>query len=228
MKCFECDETTEIKKYKVYLYEGISLNDVHLFNVEVVRCSSCGAESPLIPQVLKIHAAIGLAVVRQPARLNGNDIRFLRKNAGFSLKDWANRIGIAEATYSKRENSHHGVSVQLDRLIRTNYLNAMKQKYSENFELAKHLETALSVNIDKEKDFAIVVNAENPEKPAEYLSFNSPRLKEPKTSYVEAGTMRFEPLSIAKLIVARPEKTRTSSKENGEILNASYQFAATA
>ncbi len=38
MNCFECHQPTEIKKYKVYHYEGINLNDVHLFNVEVVVC----------------------------------------------------------------------------------------------------------------------------------------------------------------------------------------------
>jgi transcriptional regulator with XRE-family HTH domain len=229
MKCFECDETTEIKKYKAYLYEGVSLADVHLFNVEVMRCASCKNETLILPQPAKIHIAIGLAVVLQPARLSGADIKFLRRNAGFTLTEWSKRIGIAEATYSRLENSHRAVTVQTDKLIRTNFLNAMKQKYPETFHIAKHLETVLSINIEKAKDFAIAVDAGNPEETAKYLSFNSPLLTEPATSYIEARTMRCDRLITAVLVCERINKTLPLSKEPiGEILNVGYELAPAA
>ncbi len=200
MNCFECNQSAEIKKYKAYLYEGISLDNVHLFNVEVMHCAGCKSETLLLPKPAKLHLAIGIAVVLQPARLLGEDAKFLRRNAGFSLKDWAKRIGIAGATYSKLENSHRPVSVQNDRLIRVNYLNALKQKHGEEFHLAKYLEVALSVNTEKAKDFAIAVNAEKTEAEVRYLPYNSPLLAEPTTSFVEAKTLPFEPLATVKIV----------------------------
>lgn len=200
MNCFECNQSAEIKKYKAYLYEGISLENVHLFNVDVMHCADCKSEMLILPRPAKLHLAIGIAVVLQPARLSGEDAKFLRRNAGFSLKDWVKRIGIAEATYSKLENSHRPVSVPNDRLIRVNYLNALKQKHGEAFHLAKYLETALSVNTEKSKDFAIAVNAENPESEARYLPYNSPLLTKPETFVVEAKTLPFEPLATVRIV----------------------------
>lgn len=200
MNCFECNQSAEIKKYKAYLYEGISLDNVHLFNIEAMYCADCGEETLILPRPVKLHLAIGLAVVLQPARLSGADARFLRRNAGFSLKDWAKRIGIADATYSKLENSHRSVSSQNDRLIRVNYLNALKQKYNEGFHLAKYLDEVLSLNTEKAKDFAIAVNAENFDAEAKYLSYDSPLLSKPATSFVSARTLPFKPLAIVKIV----------------------------
>lgn len=199
MNCFECNRSAEIKKYKAYLYEGISLDNVHLFNVEVMHCADCKSETLILPRPAKLHLAIGVAVVLQPARLSGADAKFLRRNAGFSLKDWAKRIGIADATYSKLENSHRPVSPQNDRLIRVNYLNALKQKHGEEFHLAKYLEIALSVNTENTKDFAIAVNAEKPEADAKYLPYNSPLLAKPEVSVVEAKTLPIEPLAKVRI-----------------------------
>ena len=200
MNCFECHHPTEIKKYKVYHYEGINLDDVHLFNVEVITCAGCKSESLILPRAAKLHQAIGVAVAQQPARLSGADAKFLRRNAGFALKDWANRIGVAEATYSKLENSRTPISSQNDRLIRANYLNALEQKHGAAFDLAKYLDVALSVNTAKAKDFAIAVDAEKPEvSEARYLPYNSPLLAKPEITIVEAKTMRVEPLATVKI-----------------------------
>jgi DNA-binding transcriptional regulator YiaG len=68
--------------------------------------------------VEKLHRAIGLVVVRKPARLTGAEVRFLRKLLGYSGADFARHIGVDPTVVSKWENDQQPIGEQSDRLLR--------------------------------------------------------------------------------------------------------------
>ena len=199
-KCFECDETCEIKKYRAYNYTGVNLENIVLRNLEVEVCNACDTKTPLLQNVKKLHNAIGVAIALQKVHLSGADIRYLRRSAGFSVGEWSKRLEVAEGTYSKWENGYRPITAQADKLARINFLNALKQKDPENVQLAKHLEAVLTLQIERRREFIVAIDADNPDAPAQYLPNDSPLLAEPTTSFVEARTLPFEPLATVKIV----------------------------
>lgn len=231
MRCLECNQAAEIKKFKAYRYDGVGVENLYILNAEVLFCSVCKEESLILQQVSKLHAAMGIAVARQPARLSGAEIRFLRRSAGFSLRDWSQRIGVAEATYSKWENAHRQITLQADRLARLNFLSALKQKDPENVRVADYLAVILSVNIEKRRDFAIAVDAERMEAEAKYLPLDSPLLATPEVSFVEAQTLRAELLATVEISGERSPGTLATAAIDtliGDTRNAGNALALAA
>jgi transcriptional regulator with XRE-family HTH domain len=200
MKCFECDKTIEIKKYKAFNYTGVNLSNIVLMNVEVEVCNACETKIPLLRNVKKLHNAIGVAIALQAVHISGADMRYLRRSAGFSVGDWAKRVGVAEAHYSRLESGDRSITAQVDKLARVNFLNALKQQDPQNVELARHLEAVLNLKMERRKDFVIAIDAEKPETPAKYLPHDSSLLVEPTTSFIEAKTLPFEPLAKVSIV----------------------------
>lgn len=200
MKCFECDKTTQIKKLRALNYTGVNLNNIVLLNIQVEWCADCQIETPLLQNVKKLHNAIGVAIALQKVHLSNEDLRYLRRSAGFSVGDWAKQIGVVEAHYSRLESGDRSITAQVDKLARIIFLSALKHKDIENVHLAKHLETVLNLNVERHNDFVIAIDAENLEQEAKYLPYDSPLLLKPVTSFVEANTMPFEPLTEARIV----------------------------
>lgn len=231
MKCFECDETCEIKKYKAFNYTSVNLDNIVLMNIEVEVCAACKTETPLLRNVKKLHDAIGVAIALQKVHLSGADIRYLRRSAGFQVGEWITRLNVAEGTYSKWENGHRSITPQADRLARINYLNALKQKDPENVRLARYLDAVLNIKIAGRKDFVIAINAERPETEAKYLPEDSPLLAKPEVSVVEAKTLPPEPQ--ANVVIICGHHARMSALDFGlsldrEKLNVSDNFTLAA
>jgi YgiT-type zinc finger domain-containing protein len=217
MRCPECNQTVEIKKYKSYPYEGIGVENLFILNAEVLFCQACNEESLVLQQVSKLHAAIGIAVAKQPARLSGTETRFLRRSADFSLRDWSQRIGVAEATYSKWENAHRQITPQADRLARLNFLSVLKNKDPEHVRLADYVTAILSVNIKKHRDFAIAVDADNLQEDAKYLPMESSLLATPEVAFVEARTLSAELVATVEIRGERSLKPLASASIDGLI-----------
>lgn len=199
-KCFECDETCEIKKLRAFNYTGVNLDNIVLLNVEVETCAACHTETPLLRNLKKLHNAIGVAIALQRVHLSGADIRYLRRSAGFKISDWAKRVGVAEAHYARLESGDRSITAQVDLLARINFLNALKQQDPANVQLARHLEMVLNLKMERRRDFVIAIDAEKPETEAKYLPHDSPFFDEPTTSFVEAKTLPFEPLATIKIV----------------------------
>lgn len=200
MKCFECDKTVNIKKYRSYMYEGVGLDNICLLNVEVEVCQSCGTETPILRNVKRLHRAIGVAIALQPTQLSGKDVRFLRRSAGFSLTDWASRLSVADATYSRWENSKQMISANPDRIARINYLNAIQHKDPENIQIAKYLDKLLEMKVDVRHGQIIAINVETPEAEARYLPSDDAIFATPETSIVRAKTVPAETEIFGKLM----------------------------
>ncbi|HEX8396054.1 MAG TPA: hypothetical protein VF644_01305 [Pyrinomonadaceae bacterium] len=229
MNCFECDETTEIRQFKSYMYEGVGLSNIVLLNAQVEVCAACDTESLLLRNISKVHNAIGIGIVLHNSQLSGAEVRYLRRNAGFSVSDWAQLLKVAEGTYTKWETDYRPITPQADILARINYLNALKQKDPQNVRLAAHLDAVLKMKIEEGQKLLIAIDAQNLEAPAQYLPSEDVLFAKPETSYVEARTIKFEPLTAAVLIVERSEKTLNSqSKIMGEKLDVCYELATSA
>jgi putative zinc finger/helix-turn-helix YgiT family protein len=99
-------------------YVASGLPNVWLDGIEVRRCSVCKEQVEVIPSVEKLHRAIGLVVVKKPARLTGAEVRFLRKLLGYSGADFARHIGVDPTVVSKWENDQQPIGEQSDRLLR--------------------------------------------------------------------------------------------------------------
>jgi putative transcriptional regulator len=122
MVCDKCDVTLEWRgatKESPYLYElgGQWL----LSGIRVYRCPKCRLESPMIPRITQLHALMAESIAAKPTDLAGDEIRFLRKHAGFSAKRFASLIGIDPSYLSRVENGkpgHKGFGAAADRLAR--------------------------------------------------------------------------------------------------------------
>ncbi len=117
-KCFECGATLELLHDQEYDYVESGLDNVTLKGLTVCRCPDCKSVSPRIPHVRQLHLALGLAVVMKRTRLDGREIRFLRKELGLLAKEMASQLGYTQKNYSELENDKHPISDQGDKLMR--------------------------------------------------------------------------------------------------------------
>jgi putative transcriptional regulator len=100
-----------------YRYTISGLNNVLLIGVAVNACPKCGLEAPTIPKAGELHRLIVDGLLSREARLSGEEVRFLRKQAGFSAKKFAALLGISAEHLSRFENGDR-VSESVDRLAR--------------------------------------------------------------------------------------------------------------
>ena len=115
-----CPQCRQEYKYSVadrYRYRESGLDNVHLENVETMRCR-CGTALVLssAPALLRIIAG---CLAFKPARLRGSELRFIRNVLRRSAKDFANVISFTPEHLSRVENETEGVSALVDKLVRT-------------------------------------------------------------------------------------------------------------
>ena len=117
MTCIECGSqmrsTRENRRY-----DAGGLPQVILLGLEVRRCPKCGVEEIVIPQIEQLHRVIAEALIRKLTRLDGSEIRYLRKYLGWSGADFARHLGTARETVSRWEKGVQPIGPQADRLLR--------------------------------------------------------------------------------------------------------------
>lgn len=101
-----------------YHYTASGLPHVTLQHVEVSRCPACGETEVAIPHIEALHRAIANVLVRKPARLAPEEIRYLRKYLGWSGVDFAAHMGVRPETVSRWEQSKDPIGPIADRLLR--------------------------------------------------------------------------------------------------------------
>ena len=95
MRCTRCgDDDVEmvdwlatIKQPYRYSFSGVS--NVFLSGIRVYNCPQCNTELPLIPKIEELHDLIARQIAQKPTPLTGEEIKFLRKNAGFPAAKFA-------------------------------------------------------------------------------------------------------------------------------------------
>lgn len=128
-KCPTCgSEHFAFRKAHHHFLES-GLDNVHLINVEIGVCSDCGEKIVSIPHSLELMKLVGESILLNPTKLNGSEIRFLRKNLHLKINEFAQLLGVDRVTVSRWENDHEKPPNSTDRLIRLAY--AVEAKVDE-------------------------------------------------------------------------------------------------
>lgn len=133
MRCPTCNKG-ELKTHREdYLYTESGLPDVVLVGLEVRRCArrECGAVMPVIPRLAGLHRALAFSLARQPQKLRGPEIRFLRKYLGWSGADTAQHLHVSAETVSRWENNQATMGSASELLLR---LITLTQPPVENYQ----------------------------------------------------------------------------------------------
>jgi putative zinc finger/helix-turn-helix YgiT family protein len=115
-RCYECGKTM-IGKRENYRYQEAGLKSVVLLNIVVYHCK-CGAIVPEIPYAGLLHHCIAMNVLEKKTLLSGEEIRFMRKAAGYSATELARVMGMNKVTVSHWENDKRKIGKDADRLLR--------------------------------------------------------------------------------------------------------------
>ena len=114
--CPKCDEPYFRKIVASHHYENSGLPDVYLEDVELRECA-CG-ESLVLRGMGELLKVIAICLAHKPARLTGEEIRFLRKTLGAKAKDFAEKMSLSPEHLSRIENGAQEVSASTDKLAR--------------------------------------------------------------------------------------------------------------
>lgn len=107
LNCQKCNQpmvAAEATKEKAYRYVGSGLGNVWLVGITVLTCPKCGERAPVIPRILDLHRAIAASLLQKRSALRGDEIRFIRKHAGFPAQDFAALLGVTPSHLSRIEN----------------------------------------------------------------------------------------------------------------------------
>jgi len=122
MNCETCQTAMQERRAtpKEPYHDDLSgLSNVYLTGITVRYCPQCGVESPLIPRVEALQRELARTLVRKPSFLSGEEVRFLRKHAGFPARQFAALLGISPEHLSRVENGHTAtLGSSTDRLAR--------------------------------------------------------------------------------------------------------------
>lgn len=115
-KCYDCGKTMYGRREN-YTYSECGLRSVILLNILVFHCE-CGAIVPEIPSPAVLHISIAMKVLQKKTLLSGEEIRFLRKVAGYSAMDLSKVIGMQNTSISHWETDSKPIGKDADRLVR--------------------------------------------------------------------------------------------------------------
>jgi putative transcriptional regulator len=129
MKCDVCRKgEIRTRIQQTYRYKECGLDNVYLLNIEFLVCDACGVKVPRLQKMPALHATIARAIAMQPCPLRGQDVRFLRKQLGYSAKEWATFLRTDASTLSRWENDQQEIGTQSDSLIRLLYFRIRDEK----------------------------------------------------------------------------------------------------
>src|SRR5438445_6768235 len=206
MNCSECgNDVVLVKKTKVH-YDGIRVENLYLRNCEVEVCRHCGTESPVVRNIKKVHRMIGLGVALQPAKLSGDEVRFLRRVMRMTAVEWAARIGIAPETFSRWENGRSPAQ-QVEKLARIDFLMWISKHIPLDFIQDGILEV-LTADLTEGRDFALMIDADDLDARPQYESLRSPEFATPSMSSVEATMLDVDWTRLAHVtLIVAPKPT---------------------
>lgn len=115
-RCGECGLAMH-RVLRTVDYPECGLSNVVLHNVPVWECAN-GHQDVQIPAADELHRLLAEMVVGQPSPLTGEDIRFLRKQFGYSARALSDRVGLHHVTLSRVENDRRPIPRKLDALVR--------------------------------------------------------------------------------------------------------------
>lgn len=115
--CSNCGGVAKVKVGK-YRFEESGLKDVFLMGIELIKCQKCGNVDPVIPAINQLMQFLVIAVAAKPCKLDGQEIRFLRKYLKMTGDQFSAVLGTDKTTVSKWENDEQDRGERADLLIR--------------------------------------------------------------------------------------------------------------
>ena len=105
----------------MYHYEECGLGNIWLRDGYSVEEDEEYGELVSIHSVNDLHNAIGLYLITNKPELNGDEIRFLRKEMNLSQKNLAGLLGVGETSVRTWESERGKIGSPTDRLLRAFY-----------------------------------------------------------------------------------------------------------
>lgn len=133
--CPTCGKSLGYSVSDVYRYAESGLSNVYLQDIETVSCE-CG-ESPVIRAVPSLLRIIAFSFASKPARLRGNELKFLRHIVSEKAKDFANSVSITPEHLSRIEASADSLPSSLDKLVRAKIVLDLVSRHRELVRLIK-------------------------------------------------------------------------------------------
>ena len=115
--CINCGEQV-IPERRNYPYTESGLSNVILQGTEAADCPKCWNSDVIIPRMAKIHRAIAQALANSPARLTGEQFRFLREHLRMSGDQLGSFLHTDRTKISKWERGEDRIGPATDRLVR--------------------------------------------------------------------------------------------------------------
>ncbi|MDE0332609.1 MAG: helix-turn-helix domain-containing protein [Nitrospinae bacterium] len=101
MKCNACEQIY-VESTGDYHFKSSGLDNAYIEDVRLIKCG-CGVGLK-IKAMGSVLDQLGNAVINKPGPLSGQEIRYLRKNAGLSAREFARLLEVNHTTLSKWEN----------------------------------------------------------------------------------------------------------------------------
>lgn len=114
--CSNCGEAAATRRMS-YRFDDMGV-PILLQNIEVIECPHCGTTDPIIPNMDGLMKVLASAILRNPCKLNGREIRYLRKYVNKSAREFARYLNVDHTHLSKLENDRYEINPRLDRLVR--------------------------------------------------------------------------------------------------------------
>jgi DNA-binding transcriptional regulator YiaG len=87
-----------------------------------------GASGVIIPDLAGLEAAMAVARISDEFKLNGQEIRFLRRAIGVKAVELAKFLDVTPETMSRWENGREPISTNAERVFRMRVYNTLKGK----------------------------------------------------------------------------------------------------
>ena len=116
-----CDHAYVEKKIQRYTTTMFGLSLTLCDTATSLVCSHCGHEKTgdvSIPFPKRLMSAAALYRCTLPQRLNGTEMKFVRKAMNISSKDWAARVSTDPSTLSRWESDAQAMSAAAEKLLR--------------------------------------------------------------------------------------------------------------
>ncbi|HEY6126848.1 MAG TPA: helix-turn-helix domain-containing protein [Candidatus Acidoferrum sp.] len=157
-ECSNCGSEAKVVRGD-YEFKETGLRDLVLLDVELVKCGKCGNVDPVLFQVDELMHIAAVAILQKPYRLQGEELRFLRKHIDLNQEEFAKLLRVNKTTLSKWENNEDPIGIQSDLLARTVVISRDKRLEKR---AADHIR-AFEKIADKQKHLRVEVDAEKRE-----------------------------------------------------------------
>jgi DNA-binding transcriptional regulator YiaG len=146
--CGNCGEMAQVV-CKNYAFKEMGV-PVELQRIKVIECSHCGNIDPIIPNMDGLMRVVALAVLSNPNKLCGEEVKFLRKYVNKSAVEFARFLHVDHTHLSKIENDRYEIGRQMDKLIRLMVIN-MDPKLADGIKGLMELMPNISDSCSDEK-----------------------------------------------------------------------------